>query len=366
MVAIQAVVARQIGVERFGVFASAFAMAAVLSGLIDFGATLLGSRVLRGPVVICRIREAQFWEDLCRGAGRPRSSVGRDSGSSLSSPRSCCWRAHRIGGISNVPGHADRGPEEHETQYYALLERLVLGAVFSLLTWLSPLAPEFTFVVSYICASPSRSLGSRARRSLSFCQTFARSAAENMGRCSLLRVVDMPDFSPIYRRSYRWGGGWSGVAGAYGACVQVDDAYALATQSFSSLLNPIVSAAQDRHDVWRRMRKSVWLPAISVLAAVTMAVFAEPLVLFVLGRQFIESVGIMRLMALAAALSSIAQVAFTVLQARRRAGCCARAGRGRFHATHARCSIGATFWCSGLAVAAIAAQSVLCLVLGRR
>lgn len=366
MVAIQAVVARQIGVERFGVFASAFAMATVLSGLIDFGA---GSYWVR-EFSAGRLSSAEFGRrssgKICVGAlvalvllsagilGLPFRLLALAAGVLIASVVSQTFQVMLIAAQKNT-----------KLSTYALLERLVLGAVFSLLTWLSPLAPEFTFVVSYICASFTFAGLTSATvpqllpnfREIAWQRTWAGARYYGLSTCLIsLQSTDVLIGGAV---------GGPGVAGAYGAVSKWTMPITLATQSFSSLLNPIVSAAQDRHDVWRRMRKSVWLPAISVLAAVTMAVFAEPLVLFVLGRQFIESVGIMRLMALAAALSSIAQVAFTVLQARRRERVVAL---GLAVAVSTQLMLVAPlvqhFGALGLAVAAIAAQSVLCLVLG--
>lgn len=362
MVAVQAVVARLIGVERFGIFASAFAMATVLAGVIDFGA---GSYWVR-EFSAGRLSSAEFRRrssgKICVGAlvafllllagimGLPIRLVALAAGLFIASVVSQTFQVILIATRRNVI-----------LSKFAFVERSVLGGVFLVLIVFSPLAPELAVVVAYMCGSLTLAFltGSAVPelrpnfREVAWRRTWAGAGYYGLSTCLIsLQSSDVLIGGTV---------GGPGVAGAYGAVSKWTMPITLATQSFTSLLNPVVAAAQDRHDVWFRMRRSVWLPVVSVLVAITMAVFAEPLVLLVLGSDFSESVEIMRLMALAAALSSVAQVAFTVLQARRRErvvalGLVVAVSLQLASVAPLVLSLGA----SGLALASVLGQAVLC------
>jgi O-antigen/teichoic acid export membrane protein len=108
------------------------------------------------------------------------------------------------------------------------------------------------------------------------------------------------------------------VAGTYGAVNRWTQPIGLATNSFTTLALPVIAGATDRHDVWRRVRGTLWLPAASMVLAIGMAFFAGPLVYLVMGRQFSDSVTVLRILCLGSAIGTANQILQTVLQARRR------------------------------------------------
>lgn len=366
MVAVHAVLARHIGVERFGVFTSAFALATVLSGLIDFGA---GSYWVR-EYSAGRLSPPEFRSrssgKICVGGlvaslllfagfvGLPLEFAVLVAGLLIASVVYQTSQVILIAAQNNT-----------KLSILVLSERVVLGGVFLALASLSPLRTEISLVIAYMCSalvfiSFTGLVVPELRpnfRDVAWRRTWHGTRYYGISTCLIsLQSTDVVIGGAV---------GGQAVAGAYGAVSRWTMPINLATQAFASLLNPIASAAKDRHDVWQQMRKSLWLPGASVLVAVVMAVFAGPLVLLVLGSAFEDSVGILRLMALAASLSCLAQVASTVLQARRRERTVA-AGLAAAVSVQLLLVAPLVHWLgsAGLAVAAVVAQSVLCLVLG--
>jgi O-antigen/teichoic acid export membrane protein len=112
--------------------------------------------------------------------------------------------------------------------------------------------------------------------------------------------------------------GGASVAGTYGAVNRWTQPIGLATNSFTTLALPVIAGAADRHDVWRRVRGSLWLPVASIAFAIGLGVLAGPLVSVVMGPQFSDSVTVLRILCLGAAIGTANQILQTVLQARRR------------------------------------------------
>lgn len=112
--------------------------------------------------------------------------------------------------------------------------------------------------------------------------------------------------------------GGQAVAGAYGAVSRWTQPIGLASNAFTSLLAPVVAKAESAVGVWHSIRGTLWLPAVSALVAIVMAIMAEPLILFLMGEDFRNSISVLRVLCAAAALSSASQVVFTVLQGRGR------------------------------------------------
>lgn len=319
MVAVQAMLARAVGVERFGAFAGALALAVVLSGLIDFGA---GSYWVReysagrlpaeefrkrssgkmligvfGSSILVLVGAWGIWRDLLfQAAGLLMATV-----------------VYQTSQVSLVAARRNS-----LLSLLVLLERLILGGTFLILVVYSPLMPEFSLSAAYLLSGVSLAVAAGLlvpdlrpdTRNMAWRRTWK--GARYYGISTVLVSLQSTDVL------IGGAAGGPAIAGAYGAVSRWIMPISLATQSFTSLLNPVISSAKNRDEAWRLMRKSLWLPGLSFLAAALMAVLADPLVLLVLGSGFSESSTVLRLMAFAAAMSSISQVAATVLQARRR------------------------------------------------
>ena len=367
IVGVQAVVARDVGLEGFGVFASGLAAATVLSGLIDFGA---GSYWVR-EYSAGRLLADEF---RVRSAGKlsvgglvalgllssglfgvlPLKFAAIAAGLLVSSVTSQTFQVMLIASRKNV-----------SLSLLALVERFILLVAFLVLWVAFKFASDVSLVVAYMCGSLALALLSRRSvmelapvfRAPAWRRTWAGSGFYGLSTCLIaLQSTDV-----------LLAGAVSGPApvGSYGSVSRWAVPISLATQAFASLLNPVVASAADRGDVWRRIRGSLWLPSLSVLAAVVMGTLAQPLVLLVLGTRYGDSVAVLRVVALAAALSSVAQIAFTILQARRQERLVA-AGFGVAVFTQLGMVIPLVqrFGGLGLAISAAAGQFVLCFMLG--
>lgn len=364
LVAVMAAVARDVGVSRFGSVVAAVSLATVLSGLIDFGA---GSYWVRefsaGRLAVDELRKrssSKVGVGFLTAVFLVGVSVVLSSGFYLFA--GVLLLASVISQTSQILLIAGR--RNVQLSVLVFVERAVLGIYFMFMTVLANAAPEFSLVGGYLVGALSLALLTtmivpELRPSIelgAFKRTWAGAGYYGIATC----LVSLQSLDVLI-------GGLVGgeiAVGVYGAVSRWTMPVMLVTQSFATLLNPIVSAAVDRDDVWRRMRNAIWIPFVSVVAAIVMALLAEPLVTSILGDAFVGSVTVLRWAALSAALSSMAQIAFTVLQARRREkvvafGFALSVGSQLVLVAPLVYSLGAL----GLALAAVAGQGLLCVML---
>ncbi|MDI9628060.1 MAG: oligosaccharide flippase family protein [Acidobacteriota bacterium] len=365
MVVVQAVVAREIGASRFGVLASALALAATLSGFIDFGA---------GAYWIREVSSGRMTAEDFRSRSAGKIAVGLliacglfvvgtsgvafallvpASGFLLASVWSQTLQTALIAAGMNV-----------RLSVIALIERLTLGFAFLFLSRTS-LSVEFVFVLAYLCGSAVTVwLASRSARHLrpdlrhvGWRRTWSGAGYYGLSTSLIsLQSTDVLIAGAIAGQD---------VAGSYGAVARWTMPIVLASQAFAVLLNPVVASARDRLEVWKRLRGALWLPSLSIVSAIAMLIVAEPLILFVLGSGFQASVMTLRFLALAAGLSACSQVAFTVLQARGRERVAARALALSVSTQLALVApLAQLMGAAGVALAALAGQGALLLVVG--
>lgn len=365
MVVVFAVIARMAGVERVGFVTSAVAIATFLSGLVDFGA---GSFWVR-EYASGRLSAAEF---------RSRSGGKVVAGTLLAtvvmvgnlfdfSPTLIVGAALLL--ISSVLSQTYQvvlvaAREAKSLIVLAVIERLALAFVFFLLVTLVGVAPEFAFYYGYLagslvfCALAARRMPMLrpSLQGLSWRSTWKGSGHFGLSKAIIsLQATDVLLGATV---------GGPAVAGVYGAVARWTMPITLLTNSFVTMLTPNIAAAVDRKDTWRGLRGSLWLPGVTLVAAAVVLIFSKPAVLIILGKEFESSVPVLQLLVVAAALSSCAQVAISVLQARRREKVVSVALGGAVGIqlslvvplVHA---LGAT----GLAVAAVVGQALLCAAL---
>lgn len=366
MVAVLAVVARQVGVDRYGLLASAFAAAALLAGIIDFGAGSYWVREYSSGRMSPAELQARSSGKICAGLLAALALIFL--GSLFPSTRFLSLGGGLLAASTltqTLQGLLIATRQNARLSLAALIERLVLAGAFLALTAAGAVAPEVAFVIAYISGSvafvsyawvPLREVRP-SFRNISWQRTWAGAGYYGFSTCLIsLQSADVLIGGAV---------GGQGAVGAYGAVARWTMPITLATQSFSTLLNPVASAAEGRHALWRVLRRSVWLPGVSMLVAVAVALLAGPIVPLILGDGFEESIPVLQFMALAAALSSVAQTAFTVLQARRRERIVALALATSVSTQLLLVApLVVLFGATGLAVAAATGQCVLCLILG--
>ncbi|WP_182174551.1 oligosaccharide flippase family protein [Flaviflexus equikiangi] len=369
MVLVLAVLARIIGAERLGIVASSMALATVASGLIDFGA---GSLMIR-EYSAQRLTASEF---ASRNAARICYGV----------ISACVMLA--LGLALGVQGILMLAPAfllasvfsqtaqvclvaTHKGMKLSVLsfsERMILAVVFGTTVYFTDLTPELAFAAGYLCGSTvmlvlASSIASELKPS------FRRIAWRRLWNGSRYyglstAVISLQSTDVLIANAVVG----PAVAGIYGAVSRWTMPITLATGAFAAIMNPVVSAAKDRDDIWHRIRGALWIPIVSAAIAAIMFIFAGTFVNLVLGEEFASSTGVLQVLALAAALSAFSQVAQVLLQAR---------GRERSVAISLGCTVAvqlvlvppmvAHFGALGLAVASFVAQTLLsisyCLLL---
>ncbi|MFD0866083.1 lipopolysaccharide biosynthesis protein [Tessaracoccus lubricantis] len=326
MVVLLAALAKMIGVDDFGAVAIAISIGAVGSGLIDFGAGAFWVREYASG-------RLSHKEVSSRSAGK--IAVGAISSSSLivMGILGVIPSVTLLSGVllfSSVVSQTAlmwlvASRQSYKLSISMLLERIALASVFFVCIFALGIREQVAFGVSYLAsAALLLVLSGRACPDLraDFREVGWRTVWRGSRYYGLSSVTISVQGMDVILGTFIGG---QSVAGAYGAVSRWTTPIALATSSFTTLLSPVLAEAQDRHDVWRRLRTVVWIPVASGVMAVVIAGSAPVLVPFVLGNSYTPSIGVLQILALAASLSTCSQVAQMVLQARRRERLCAAA-----------------------------------------
>lgn len=104
------------------------------------------------------------------------------------------------------------------------------------------------------------------------------------------------------------------TAGVYGAVSRWTQPVMLPAASLSTVVKPVFARFGLSRQAWREVRGSLWLAGLSVVASLLVAALAEPLVSIIMGPNFLGSAPVLSQLAVAAALSSVAQPLTVALQ----------------------------------------------------
>lgn len=321
MLGVLAMLGREVGPARLGVVAVTMALGTVLTGVVDFGATSYWLRELaagRMPAAEFRRRSGT---KLVVGL---TASVAMTTGALVLGPAARPFWGIGVVFFSVLVAQtmqvAVKAAERNATFSTAVLaDRVAVGVAYLLLRMVPDVEPETAFYLAYLTGGAVngwlcwRAVPREVRPSpRGFSVRSAWAGTRSFGVAALL--ITGQSLDTVIAAAV----GGQPVAGAYGAVNRWTQPIALATNSFSILLAAVAAKARDGTDVWMRIRRSLWLPGISVGAALAMALLAEPLVITIMGEQFAESVPVLRLLCGAAALSAVSAPLLVVLQARRR------------------------------------------------
>ncbi len=361
MVAVLAILGREVGPARLGVVAVALALGAVLAGVLDFGANSYWLRELAAG----RLTGSQF-----RRRSGTKLALGLVVSTVLVAGAVVVGPATRpywgagvvlLSVLWTQTLQVAVKAREHNTLLAAAVfaERLALGAAFFLMR--AVLVPETAFYLSYLIGGLVsvvlcwRAVPRGVRPTLRGPDLrTAWSGTHSFGAATLLTTGQALD--TVVAAAV----GGPAVAGTYGAVNRWTQPIALATNSFSVLLAAVVAKAQGTADAWDRVRHSLWLPGLSVLAALAMALLAEPRVRAGMGGEVAASAPGQPVLCAGAALNPASAPLLVGLQAR---------GREKLVATALAVAVSlqllavaplvAAYGAMGIAVAALLAQVVV-------
>lgn len=321
MVLVLSSVGRQVGPAQLGVIAISISIGMVAAGLIDFGANSFWLRELSSG------RLSRY--DFSRRSGTKLvvgftisliiSVVFPLSGPILSRH----WGAGLICAsvvLSQTLQVAVRAERRNvHLSVLTMLERAALASSFYALSQCAGIPPDAALYFAYFGGACLA--GSLAWFSVdpSFRPAFGRLVLNSAWRGSRYYGASSV-LTTLHSLDVVIAGAVGGqhVAGAYGAVNRWTQPIGLSTNAFASLLAPVVAKAKGADDAWNSVRSSLWLPGLSILVALVMAALAELLVLLLMGPEFTDSIPVLRLLCVSAALSSASLVVLTVLQARGR------------------------------------------------
>ncbi len=104
------------------------------------------------------------------------------------------------------------------------------------------------------------------------------------------------------------------AAGVYGAVGRWTQPMMLLASAFSAAAAPFVASSGELAESWRRLRKALWMPALSVLGAVVVGLSAPLLVDLLLGERYKGSAVVLQILAAVAVLSILSQPMAMALQ----------------------------------------------------
>ncbi|HHV22387.1 MAG TPA: hypothetical protein GXZ30_12780 [Propionibacterium sp.] len=317
MLVVFAALGREIGPTRLGVVTISMALAMVLSGLVDFGANNLWVRDLASG--------ALPKSDYSRRA-TTKVLVGIGLGALISFVCLAVPPARPFGGIGVILSSwiltqtlhvALRADSRNTSLAVSLVSERAVLLVLYLGAALLGVHPEIAFFLSY-------ALGALVGAGVAF-------ALMDPAARPFRGLTRLPD---AWRGAQYFGLGAiminlssldSAIAGAvagntvvgyYGAVNRWTQPIMLASNTFTTLLVPVAAREPTMRDVWGRIRSTMWLPAGGAALCVLMGVFAEPLVLLIMGEQYAPSVPVLQILAVAVAIININQPLAGLLQAR--------------------------------------------------
>ncbi len=319
MVFVLSSVGRQVGPASLGVVAVAMGAATVLAGLVDFGANSYWLRELSAH----RLPAYDF-----RRRSGTKLIVGLSLAFAIALGLRMVGHTALSGGgfvfgglvLSQTLQVAIRAESKNlRLAAIVLMDRVALVLGYLSLTHWGHVAPDTGFYFAYLAGSViDGGLCWRAARP-ELRPTFTSPlwlstwrGSRYYGASVLLTTLQSLDV--VIAAAV----GGQSVAGGYGAVSKWTQPIGLATNSYTSLLAPVVARAESSAHVWGTIRRTLWLPSASILVALIMAVMAKPLVLLLMGEQFIGSIPVLRVLCAAASMSAASQLLLTVLQARGR------------------------------------------------
>lgn len=360
-------VARNVGVERLGMLVTSLALAAVLSGLFDFGANSYWVRELAAGRMSDATYSARSGTKLALGL---TLSVIAGVMALVLFPGQSFWGVGPLLMSSLLSQTAQslmlaRG-RPSRLILAALVDRGVLGVGVVALTLWTSIEPEPAFIVSYTLGSALGAIVCYSSISHSLLPRANAKSLSNIWEGS--RYYGMSSaFVALQSLDIVIAGGVGGpsVSGTYGAVNRWTAPITLVTSAVAALQAPAIASARSKAEVWSRLRPTLWLSGGAGLAAIVMAMLAQPLVLVLLGAEFIAASDVLRVAALAAAVSAATQTLMTVLQARRRDRYVALAFASVV-ATQLALVVPLTAWhgALGTATASVIAQLMLFVALG--
>jgi O-antigen/teichoic acid export membrane protein len=104
------------------------------------------------------------------------------------------------------------------------------------------------------------------------------------------------------------------AAGVYGAVNRWTQPMGLLASSFATAAGPYVARAGTLRNTWVALQRTIWIPAVAVLAALFVALCAPIIVEELLGAEYSGAVPVLRVPALASMLSVLSQTLSTTLQ----------------------------------------------------
>jgi O-antigen/teichoic acid export membrane protein len=194
----------------------------------------------------------------------------------------------------------------------SVIDRLALGACFSLLAWPLHVSPQLALGVS-VCVGPACGAVAacgfipRSRRRLRFKAVNPWRGAGGFGAFQLALAVqslDMPVVGLI---------GGPSAAGLYGAVNRWVTPTTMTADAFSSAALPFFSRSSSLAEAWSSVRRSTWLLWIAATGTVALAIAAYPLTILVLGSGYRDAGGVLMLMCAGALLVLINQPVATFL-----------------------------------------------------
>lgn len=111
--------------------------------------------------------------------------------------------------------------------------------------------------------------------------------------------------------------GGPAAAGIYGAVSRWTQPMGLLANAFSSASAPYMARASSAAAAWNHVKRTLWLPAVAILACVVVAALAGPIVDLLIGRQYRESGLVLQILAIGTIPAIINQPLFMLAQARR-------------------------------------------------
>lgn len=318
MLLVFAAMGREIGPADLGVVGVAMSVAMVISGLVDFGANGLWVRDLSSRAMseleYARRSATKILVGLAIGAVMvgvcllvPSLREYWGAGATLFS-----WI------LTQTLHVALRAESKNVALSVSLLaERAgLLGGYFALV-WLTPLRPETAFFFAYVLGAAVGAAvalllmdaNKRPRQRPASLRSAWR-GARYFGIGSIL--INLSTLDTTIAAAV----GGKLVAGLYTGVNRWTQPIMLASNTFTTLLVPVAARARDMNDVWQRIRSTLWLPAGGAALCLLMALVAEPLVLWIMGPAFADSVPVLRWLAAAVAVVSINQPLAGLLQAR--------------------------------------------------
>lgn len=327
-----ALVGRALGPDLFGQVAVSLSIGMICGGLIDFGSNAYMLRELTratmsgdefGRRVGSKLQLAWLLGGIIVAASfgaqrvRPDSFLGEYWPVGVFLVSLVTVQALQVGVLASGRGQA--------VAWSTLSDRLVLGAMFTVLWQGIQLPVDVSFYVAYLAGAAVDGLiclavvPGRLRPVLPVRPANFWRGSGHYGVSGLL--VTLQSLDNVIAKAVAG----STVVGIYGAVARWTQPIGLATSGFAALASPMMAGASTIADGWRSIRGAMWLPATSMALALGVAVAADPLVGLVLGPEFAEAGNVLRVLCAAAAIGVLNQILSVFLQARRRERSVARA-----------------------------------------